>query len=127
MIRPTPTTILIYTLFPYTPVVRVGLNIEKNPVFAPAGQKMQFDAQPLESQVGTPQRSIFGWRQYFGMRNFAPGAAQPGSLRQPQDNLQVAQTARRFLAIRLQGRSEEHTSELQSLMRHSSAVFCLKK
>src|SRR3546814_7268119 len=28
---------------------------------------------------------------------------QPGSLRQPQDNLQVAQTARRFLAIRLQG------------------------
>src|SRR3546814_10060395 len=28
---------------------------------------------------------------------------------------------------RLQGRSEEHTSELQSLMRISSAVFCLKK
>src|SRR3546814_2653658 len=25
------------------------------------------------------------------------------------------------------GRSEEHTSELQSLMRHSDAVFCLKK
>src|SRR3546814_2371231 len=25
------------------------------------------------------------------------------------------------------GRSEEHTSELQSLMRISSAVFCLKK
>src|SRR3546814_4103360 len=25
------------------------------------------------------------------------------------------------------GRSEEHTSELQSLMRLSSAVFCLKK
>src|SRR3546814_8319232 len=24
-------------------------------------------------------------------------------------------------------RSEEHTSDLQSLMRHSSAVFCLKK
>src|SRR3546814_3618908 len=26
-----------------------------------------------------------------------------------------------------QGRSEEHTSELQSLMRSSYAVFCLKK
>src|SRR3546814_5190561 len=25
------------------------------------------------------------------------------------------------------GRSEEHTSEIQSLMRHSYAVFCLKK
>src|SRR3546814_9753716 len=28
---------------------------------------------------------------------------------------------------RLAGRSEEHTSELQSLMRNSYAVFCLKK
>src|SRR3546814_4231087 len=27
----------------------------------------------------------------------------------------------------LDGRSEEHTSELQSLMRNSYAVFCLKK
>src|SRR3546814_2043373 len=31
-----------------------------------------------------------------------------------------------FLNIRMQ-RSEEHTSELQSLMRISYAVFCLKK
>src|SRR3546814_6607566 len=31
-----------------------------------------------------------------------------------------------FLAVPL-GRSEEHTSELQSLMRISYAVFCLKK
>src|SRR3546814_7850599 len=30
-------------------------------------------------------------------------------------------------AYELQDRSEEHTSELQSLMRISSAVFCLKK
>src|SRR3546814_4595607 len=29
--------------------------------------------------------------------------------------------------VRWQGRSEEHTSELQSLMRNSYAVFCLKK
>src|SRR3546814_10299363 len=32
----------------------------------------------------------------------------------------------RFIVIFL-GRSEEHTSELQSLMRISYAVFCLKK
>src|SRR3546814_6116734 len=31
------------------------------------------------------------------------------------------------IALRVQGRSEEHTSELQSLMRISYAVFCLKK
>src|SRR3546814_11312078 len=29
--------------------------------------------------------------------------------------------------FRSEGRSEEHTSELQSLMRNSYAVFCLKK
>src|SRR3546814_10086376 len=34
----------------------------------------------------------------------------------------------RFLAMPRTGpRSEEHTSELQSLMRNSYAVFCLKK
>src|SRR3546814_4781310 len=33
----------------------------------------------------------------------------------------------RFSLPGLQGRSEEHTSELQSLMRISYAVFCLKK
>src|SRR3546814_6318257 len=32
-----------------------------------------------------------------------------------------------FLACRHAARSEEHTSELQSLMRISYAVFCLKK
>src|SRR3546814_5532307 len=31
------------------------------------------------------------------------------------------------LNVETQGRSEEHTSELQSLMRISYAVFCLKK
>src|SRR3546814_12937197 len=31
------------------------------------------------------------------------------------------------LQLRERGRSEEHTSELQSLMRISYAVFCLKK
>src|SRR3546814_1886284 len=37
-------------------------------------------------------------------------------------------TAREIVeVIEAQGRSEEHTSELQSLMRISYAVFCLKK
>src|SRR3546814_9209876 len=31
------------------------------------------------------------------------------------------------LGLQMRGRSEEHTSELQSLMRISYAVFCLKK
>src|SRR3546814_7660556 len=32
-----------------------------------------------------------------------------------------------IITLRIMGRSEEHTSELQSLMRISYAVFCLKK
>src|SRR3546814_4665550 len=44
-----------------------------------------------------------------------PGPAKPGTRTSPG------------LAGRVSGRSEEHTSELQSLMRISYAVFCLKK
>src|SRR3546814_10856008 len=36
-------------------------------------------------------------------------------------------STRRSLSIRRRPRSEEHTSELQSLMRNSYAVFCLDK
>src|SRR3546814_9278625 len=39
----------------------------------------------------------------------------------------VADVQLRAAALQVQGRSEEHTSELQSLMRISYAVFCLKK
>src|SRR3546814_10094417 len=35
--------------------------------------------------------------------------------------------AKRALGVAAPARSEEHTSEIQSLMRHSYAVFCLKK
>src|SRR3546814_6797443 len=38
--------------------------------------------------------------------------------------LQAAQAGNQLVALQ---RSEEHTSELQSLMRNSYAVFCLKK
>src|SRR3546814_2893165 len=39
----------------------------------------------------------------------------------------VAAHQRLFAGFRCPARSEEHTSELQSLMRISYAVFCLKK
>src|SRR3546814_9796074 len=39
----------------------------------------------------------------------------------------IGEAAVRGVVRRLQPRSEEHTSELQSLMRISYAVFCLKK
>src|SRR3546814_6301591 len=49
------------------------------------------------------------------LRSFGPGCAGAGA---PPGALPAAGSSRR---------SEEHTSELQSLMRISYAVFCLKK
>src|SRR3546814_7353971 len=42
-------------------------------------------------------------------------------------SLDVAPSTIRAARQRMRKRSEEHTSELQSLMRSSYAVFCLKK
>src|SRR3546814_5437381 len=47
-----------------------------------------------------------------------------GAVRRPVPSLWLAGLARNHLDAL---RSEEHTSELQSLMRISYAVFCLKK
>src|SRR3546814_7374910 len=47
--------------------------------------------------------------------------------RRPCRHHLVACSGRLFLQPDIRRRSEEHTSELQSLMRISYAVFCLKK
>src|SRR3546814_5240102 len=58
-------------------------------------------------------------------------ARQVGERRQPPHAAHragVARRARHFLvAPEAEGRSEEHTSELQSLMRNSYAVSCVKQ
>src|SRR3546814_1163320 len=50
-----------------------------------------------------------------------------GSARQARGQALVAADRRHVAARNRPARSEEHTSELQSLMRISYAVFCLKK
>src|SRR3546814_5469607 len=80
-------------------------------------------------------RRDFRYGSYRGSPPSSPSAPLPGSRRifRPQGNVAASAAAwydhcphgtdERHL-IR---RSEEHTSELQSLMRISYAVFCLKK
>src|SRR3546814_9435213 len=53
-------------------------------------------------------------------------AVDRGLVERRADTL-VSVTAAGVAYLRAHGRSEEHTSELQSLMRISYAVFCLKK
>src|SRR3546814_4294776 len=98
---------------------------------------------------------IYDWRHYLAvvqrkpgaLHNGAPFLEMPEAFRQLQGHLLKRLGGDRemveILALVLQhneqavlsavelaleaGRSEEHTSELQSLMRISYAVFCLKK
>src|SRR3546814_10800070 len=65
-----------------------------------------------------PYTTLF--RSYFLDRNLAAGIDLYRTTTDRDDYSD-------FEEERLGGRSEEHTSELQSLMRISYAVFCLKK
>src|SRR3546814_9131365 len=58
----------------------------------------------------------------------APEPAEPPAARiEERDSRDHPDAARLSAARQAQARSEEHTSELQSLMRLSYAVFCLKQ
>src|SRR3546814_9433761 len=72
---------------------------------------------PLATRPARSRRQLHG-RGAQGLNGDASaiGARQPGQL-----------TELDALLPKVAGRSEEHTSELQSLMRISYAVFCLKK
>src|SRR3546814_4008765 len=71
----------------------------------------------------------------IGCANFSSRSfrwAKPGNLRPDAAARASEPCPRHCAAVRrgssaVRGRSEEHTSELQSLMRISYAVFCLKK
>src|SRR3546814_2293771 len=54
------------------------------------------------------------------------GAVQPGSVRVVVSRMTASVPGCPIWEDEIVGRSEEHTSELQSLMRISYAVFCLK-
>src|SRR3546814_731354 len=64
-----------------------------------------------------------------GMNSSVPGCF-PGRERDRRSERQLKPPAKQVIAwvfVWMAGGSEEHTSELQSLMRQSYAVFCLKK
>src|SRR3546814_10351278 len=98
MIRRPPRSTRTDTLFPYTTLFRShGVKIATE-----QGRPAVFDPLPVSVPACAPRAtSRFG--RWFG------------------------RSILRLGGWRMTGRSEEHTSELQSLMRISYAVFCLKK
>src|SRR3546814_1900820 len=83
---------------------------------------------------------MWNWRRVRGLREVRAALAAPRFNTPRQRRFEGAvergrrRIMRRFAAFDIVGsqmesamRSEEHTSELQSLMRISYAVFCLKK
>src|SRR3546814_4730634 len=100
MIRRPPRSTRTDTLFPYTTLFRSSAACPRR---APAawGASRSRDASACRAPPPSPSR-------FRSSRSYPP--LHP-----------------RLRALRRGDRSEEHTSELQSLMRISYAVFCLKK
>src|SRR3546814_8528042 len=111
MLRRPPESTRTYPLFPYTTLFRSQKVIGTGESGDAADRRRVAArrAQPL--WVEREHRRIIGARRMAHQRDSIGIAAQAGDMSlHPRDR-----------------RSEEHTSELQSLMRISYAVFCLKK
>src|SRR3546814_2637976 len=127
MVRRPPRSTRTYTLFPYTTLFRSGLCQGLHGPFdvmqfvqAEQAQAKRLEIVSLIALQRHPGGSLqAGFGEFFG----GPYAVIVGV---------ADHHARRLEAFRRHApeaffRSEEHTSELQSLMRISYAVFCLKK
>src|SRR3546814_9498049 len=106
MIRRPPRSTRTDTLFPYTTLFRSG---------DASDTARRFDV--LAQHAGELDRQRLGFA--------AAWSGEHDAVSRRLISLPLRRIAPQFLG-RLQ-RSEEHTSELQSLMRISYAVFCLKK
>src|SRR3546814_7521405 len=102
MVRRPPRSTRTDTLFPYTPLFRSGIAVGEH---------------------GDPDVLARARRQGDGAAHDLIGLAGVD----PEADRQLDRFVEAGGAEALHQRSEEHTSELQSLMRISYAVFCLKK
>src|SRR3546814_987093 len=121
MIRRPPRSTLTATLFPYTPLFRSTFPISKAAALvgrtASAIREAERDGRlPGRGRTASGHRlqytleELDQMREVFGTRPWRAASDTPA-----------------IISISNFKRSEEHTSELQSLMRISYAVFCLKQ
>src|SRR3546814_4938242 len=120
--RPTRYT-LTDTLFPYTTLFRAP---------GPGGDDAEYAQPAVERGGAVPGRALREPDRIRGGSEVSgrfPGRKRAGC-RQPYRRHRALQagdagTPGRLAGVRGPLRSEEHTSELQSLMRNSNACFCL--
>src|SRR3546814_4005236 len=111
MIRPPPISTRTDTLFPYTTLVRSTR--------CPSGPEEILESGHLGRLVEVGDIDALAAAIADALRA-PPADPAPAQARAAEFSLDAA--LNHYVA-----RSEEHTSELQSLMRISYAVFCLKK
>src|SRR3546814_5819495 len=122
MIRRPPRSTRTDTLFPYTTLFRSVRIFDRIEGLRLVPYRF-IGAKPLAFPALTPHVQTYAdrhfchflcWNRQFRDAPRLHGKRRPAGAADGE-------------AARRQGRSEEHTSELQSLMRISYAVFCLKK
>src|SRR3546814_3405615 len=117
MLRPPPRSTRTDTLLPYTTLFRSAPQIPRQ-----VGAGSHHDHAPFGRQVRRQGLCDLRWpSRRRGQRRQRAVGRDGDRGRARQAALSPALFPRRA------ARSEEHTSELQSLMRLSYAVFCLKK
>src|SRR3546814_10086007 len=126
MIRRPPRSTRTDTLFPYTTLVRSNEQITQerhlDVGFVRRGQAKKLIESFLEgNRDGSLEKLRISTARYDQQCQQVP--QQHGQ----QDRPGLSSNKRAISSVGSRPRSEEHTSELQSLMRISYAVFCLKK
>src|SRR3546814_3479036 len=121
MIRRPPRSTRTDTLFPYTTLFRSGSDAA-DAEGRHGGTRRRRPRAAVDRRRAGHRR---GRAPHAGTAQGAHGARGDADPRGAAAERHGARLFRRARGLR--DRSEEHTSELQSLMRNSYAVFCLKK
>src|SRR3546814_6214080 len=118
-------------LFPYTTLVRSGVDVDDGAAAHRAGEDLRRQLENLRQGMHFRHGGQLVLRQVLG--ELPPGALAAMHRchhRIDAEQADIAQDEGKHAGRQVGAagqRSEEHTSELQSLMRISYAVFCLQK
>src|SRR3546814_7513142 len=105
---------------------RVGGSVRSIDVSCAAAQRQPGRRAQRDSVAGEGRHVVL-WNGELAQADGRQTGGGGIGLRRPRVGIGIGKGQVEILCHRDAGRSEEHTSELQSLMRISYAVFCLKK